>query len=171
MAFAHAVPPAEPHRGVDRSSFRGPGVIAPPPLIYLVGLALGFGLEALLPSPALPGVVRWVLGTALLALAVALGGAFVSSFQRARTPIDVRKPARTLVTEGPFRLSRNPGYVAMVLAYAGTALITGTLWTFATLVPTLVVVDRGVIRREERHLEKRFGEEYRRYKARTRRWL
>jgi protein-S-isoprenylcysteine O-methyltransferase Ste14 len=68
-------------------------------------------------------------------------------------------------------LSRNPGYLGMALAYAGIAVLSGALWVLVPLVPILIVVDRGVIAREERYLEARFGEEYRRYKGGTRRWL
>jgi protein-S-isoprenylcysteine O-methyltransferase Ste14 len=59
----------------------------------------------------------------------------------------------------------------MALAFAGIAVLSGALWALLALVPTLIVVDRGVISREERYLEGKFGEEYRRYKAQTRRWL
>jgi protein-S-isoprenylcysteine O-methyltransferase Ste14 len=59
----------------------------------------------------------------------------------------------------------------MALAYAGIAVLTGALWVFVALIPTLLAIDRGVIQREERYLESRFGEQYLRYKARVRRWL
>jgi protein-S-isoprenylcysteine O-methyltransferase Ste14 len=147
-----------------------PGVIAPPPAIYAAALATGFGLEALLPSASLPGL-RWPLGGALLLAGLALAASFFSAFRRARTPIDVRRPTTSLVTTGPYRLTRNPGYLSLALIYAGIAVVTGALWTLALLVPALVLVDRGVIRREERYLEAKFGDEYRRYKRRARRWL
>jgi len=148
-----------------------PGVIAPPPLVYLAGLAMGFGLEALLPSVSLPGVGVWPVGTVLVVAGLALARAFLAAFRRARTPVDPRKPTTTIVTTGPYRLSRNPAYLAMALVYAGIAVLTGTLWAFATLVPTLLVVDRAVIRREERYLFAKFGDEYGRFKAGTRRWI
>ena len=76
-----------------------------------------------------------------------------------------------LVTSGPYRLSRNPGYLGMALAFAGISLMTSAVWSLASLVPTLALIEFGVIRREERYLERTFGAEYRDYKARTRRWL
>jgi protein-S-isoprenylcysteine O-methyltransferase Ste14 len=75
------------------------------------------------------------------------------------------------VTSGPYRLSRNPGYLGLALVYAGIAILSGALWALATLGPTLIVVDRGVILPEERYLSRRFGEEYSCYRRRTRRWL
>jgi protein-S-isoprenylcysteine O-methyltransferase Ste14 len=148
-----------------------PGVIAPPPLVYLAGLAIGFGLEALLPSISLPGAVAWPAGTVLVIAGLALARSFLAAFRRARTPVDPRKPTTTIVTTGPYRLSRNPAYLAMALIYVGITVLTGALWAFAALVPALLVVDRAVIRREERYLERKFGDEYRRFKARTRRWI
>ena len=156
---------------IDAADRDAPGVIAPPPLIYLAGLGIGFGLDALLPSASLPDALGTALGCLLLAAGLVLAGSFVSAFRRAHTPVDPGKATTAIVTTGPYRLSRNPGYLAMALAYAGIAVLTETLWAFVALLPTLILIDRGVIKREERYLERKFGEDYLRYKARTRRWL
>jgi protein-S-isoprenylcysteine O-methyltransferase Ste14 len=148
-----------------------PGVIAPPPLIYLAGLGIGFGFDALLPSASFPGWLTWSLGSVLLLSGLVLAASFVRAFRRAGTPVNPGESATTLVTTGPYRLSRNPGYLGMALGYAGIAILSGALWVLALLAPTLFLIDRGVIRREERHLERRFGEQYLRYKGRTRRWI
>jgi protein-S-isoprenylcysteine O-methyltransferase Ste14 len=148
-----------------------PGVIAPPPLIYLAGLGIGFGLDALLPSASLPGWLAWSLGSVLLLGGFALAVSFVRAFRRAGTPVNPGESATTLVTTGPYRLTRNPGYLGMTLGYAGIAVMSDALWVLVPLVPTLLLIDRGVIRREERHLERSFGEQYTRYRARTRRWI
>jgi len=147
------------------------GVIAPPPLLYLAGLAVGFGLAALLPAASVPGPVCWPVGGLLAIAGIGLARWFFGALGRARTPVDPYQPTTALVTTGPYRLSRNPAYVALALGYAGTAILAGTLWPFVSLVPALMLIDRGVIAREERYLERRFGDDYRRYKAQTRRWL
>jgi protein-S-isoprenylcysteine O-methyltransferase Ste14 len=147
------------------------GVIAPPPLLYLAALAVGFGLDALLPSPDLSRAVAWSLGGAVLIVGLCLSAWFFVTFRRAGTPVDVRKPAEALVTAGPFRFSRNPGYLSLTLIYVGIALVASVLWAFVSLAAILVVVQEGVIKREERYLARRFGEPYLRYKQRTRRWL
>ena len=147
------------------------GVIAPPPLIFVTGLGLGLALEALLPGSEVPAAVRWVLGPALLLLGLALALSFVRVFERAGTAVEPWKPTTAIVTDGPYRFSRNPGYLGMALAYIGIALLADALWPLATLVPTLAVVTWGVIVREERYLERLFGEEYAAYKARVRRWI
>jgi protein-S-isoprenylcysteine O-methyltransferase Ste14 len=146
-------------------------VIAPPPLIYLIGLAVGFGLELLLPSARLPAAVTWGAGGVLAVAGALLARSFFRALGNAGTPISPYRATTRLVTSGPYRISRNPGYLGMTLGYAGTALLFGALWPFATLVPTLIAVDRGVIAREERYLEHAFGDEYRQYKRRTRRWI
>jgi protein-S-isoprenylcysteine O-methyltransferase Ste14 len=156
---------------MEESGRDAPGILAPPPLIYLGGLGLGFLLEALLPSFDVPAAIAWPVGGALIVAGVALARAFFAALRGAGTPVDPYSTTTALVTSGPYRLSRNPGYLGMALAYAGIALLTETLWAFASLAVVLVVIDRGVIAREERYLEGKFGDEYRRYRERTRRWL
>ena len=153
------------------SSGETAGVIAPPPLIFLAGLGLGFALEALLPSADVPTAVSLVVGIPLLAVGIALQSSFIVAFRRRRTPIRPDRPTATIVTTGPYRFTRNPAYLGMTSIYAGIAVCSGALWPLATLIPTLIVVDRFVIAREERYLERRFGAEYTTFKARVRRWL
>ncbi|HEY2651909.1 MAG TPA: isoprenylcysteine carboxylmethyltransferase family protein [Solirubrobacteraceae bacterium] len=148
-----------------------PGVIAPPPLIYIVGLAVGFGLEALLPSASLPPALSWSLGGALLLAGLVLSVSFFRAFRRADTPANVYKATTVIVTTGPYRVSRHPAYLALALIYVAITFLTGALWTLVPLPAVLIVVDRGLIAPEERYLERKFGHEYVRYEARTRRWL
>lgn len=147
------------------------GVVAPPPLIFLVGLALGFGLEALAPGADVPAAVRYLLGPLLLLAGGALNASFLASFHRAGTRIEPWEPTTAIVTTGAYRFTRNPGYLGMALIFAGIALLAGALWPLATLVPTIAVIDRGVIVREERYLNRQFGAEYAAYRARVRRWF
>jgi protein-S-isoprenylcysteine O-methyltransferase Ste14 len=147
------------------------GVIAPPPLIFLGGLGLGFALEALLPGSSVPGAVRWI-GGGLLALAgLALLASFNALFQRRGTAVEPWKPTTAIVTSGPYRFTRNPAYLGMAFIYVGIALLGDALWALAPLPLVLVLIDRGVIAREERYLERRFGEEYVGYKRSVRRWI
>ena len=147
-----------------------PGVIALPPLIYLAGLAVGFGLEAILPSADVPLPLR-LLGAALIVAGILLQGSFIALFRRAGTNVDPYKPTTAIVTNGPYRITRNPGYLGFALIYTGIALVASALWPLLTLIPVLAIVDRGVIAREERYLEGKFGAEYTGYKARVRRWV
>ena len=146
------------------------GVIAPPPLIYLGFLGLGFALEALLPGADLPAWAQW-LGAAVIVLGVALLVSFERAFKRAGTDANPYRPSSALATDGPYRFTRNPGYLGMAITYVGITLAAAAPWALSMLVPAVLVIRYGVIAREERYLERRFGEEYARYTRTTRRWL
>ena len=147
------------------------GVVAPPPLIYLGGLAVGFALEALLPGTSVPAAVRWVLGGRSARRWRGLLGSFNTAFQRKGTAVEPWKPTTAIVTTGPYRLTRNPAYLGMALVYIGIALLADALWVLVPLPVVLLIIDRMVIAREERYLERKFGQEYLDYKGRARRWI
>lgn len=146
-------------------------VIAPPPLIYLGALGMGFGLEAVVGTGSLPSTVAVPAGAAAIIAGTGLLGSFVSAFRRARTPIDPYTPSQALATDGPYRLTRNPAYLGMALTCAGIALVSNSLWALVPLPVAIAIIDRGVIAREERYLERRFGTPYVDYKRRVRRWI
>jgi len=106
---------------------------------------------------------------------MSVGGAlivwFVRTMLQAKTAINARKPATTLVTEGPFQLSRNPGYLGMAATYTGLALLLNALSAVMALPVVLWVVTHFVVEREESYLNERFGSEYRDYQERVPRWL
>src|SRR5215475_2981248 len=156
----------------DSGDSRGiAGVIAPPPLIFLGFLALAAVLEAVVPTPAtdLFPYIRYVAGTVLFTLIIGVAG--VQGLRASGTNISTDLPATALVVDGIYRWSRNPLYLAMTLAYVGLAIAAGSVWAIMLLIPLLVVMNIGVISREERYLEREFGDAYRAYKSRVRRWL
>jgi protein-S-isoprenylcysteine O-methyltransferase Ste14 len=148
-----------------------PGVLAPPPLFYAIALGVGLLLEWALPVAALATGPALALGLALFALGAALGIWFLITFVRAKTPIDVSKPTARIVTWGPFRFSRNPGYLSLTIMYAGLAIAAKSVWALTLLPVVGHLVRHTVIEREERYLERKFGDEYLGYKTRTRRWI
>ena len=93
------------------------------------------------------------------------------TIEKAGTPIRTDRPVPRLVTDGPFRYTRNPGYLGLTMLYAGIAVLRNSLWAILLLPLVLYVIQRQVIGREERYLERTFGEEYLAYKARVRRWV
>ena len=147
------------------------GVMIPPPLVYGAGLLIGLGLDYLWPLALLPDRGGYPVAFFLLAASGALIVWVLVAFRKARTSIDLRKPTTALVTTGPFRLSRNPAYVSLSLLYVSIGIGTGGVWTLGMIVPVLVAMHVTVILREERYLEGKFGEDYRRYKVSVRRWL
>ena len=112
-----------------------------------------------------------VLGAAVLAAGAVLSVAGVAQVVRHRTTIVPHQAVSTLVTTGVYRLSRNPMYTGLAVAYLGSALLAGTWWPLVTLPLALVVVRRAVIDREERYLTDRFDTAYAEFRTRTRRWL
>jgi len=146
-----------------------PGIRLPPPLIYLVPLFLGLMLDRRRHVPFLPQGVARGLGFSLLGSGAVLNGWFLRTIRKTDVPIRTDKPVRRLTTEGPFRYSRNPSYLAMI--YAGIASVRNSLWAILLLPLVVMVIQREVIGREERYLERSFGEEYLAYKDKVRRWV
>jgi len=148
-----------------------PGVIAPPPVIALAAILIGVGLHQLWPAGLLDGTARWALAAVLCIGALALAGASLIQFRRHKTHVDPYRPATTLLRSGPYRFTRNPIYVALVLLQAGIAVAADSAWILAMTVPALAVLHGGVVLREERYLAAKFGADYAAYRARVRRWL
>jgi protein-S-isoprenylcysteine O-methyltransferase Ste14 len=151
-----------------------PGVIAPPPLIALAALLLGLALDWLLPSFILRAVfffwTRLVIGAILIAAGAAMAIVAGRTFLQAGTTVDPRKPSLTLVTGGIFAWVRNPMYVGLLLLTAGLAIALASDWTLVLLVPVALILHFGVVTREERYLETKFGESYRVYRSKVPRY-
>lgn len=145
-----------------------------PPVLFGGGLAAGFLLKWLVPvhlvPPSLEGPVC-IAGSALALLGLAFGGWALGTFLKAGTTPHPNHPVSALVTWGPYRVSRNPMYAGLSAGVVGIALVANTPWLLAALPLVWSALSRLVIDREESYLERKFGEEYRAYKARTRRWF
>jgi protein-S-isoprenylcysteine O-methyltransferase Ste14 len=160
---------AKPEAAAPKASTSG--IRVPPPLYYVAGFLVGVALELIFPTNWPPFGIR--LAATLLAGGawLALDGAAMVSFRRAGTSMVPMNPTTALVTSGPYRFTRNPMYLGMAFLYVAFAFAFGVIWALAFLPPVLVIVDRLVIAREEPYLEREFGQAYRDYKARVRRWL
>jgi protein-S-isoprenylcysteine O-methyltransferase Ste14 len=149
-----------------------PGVIARPPLLYLSSLILGLALDFAAPIRlADDPTPQHVAGGLLLVAGIGLMTVAMRRFRAAGTNVPTYLPAEALVIAGPYRFSRNPIYVAMTSIYLGIALLLGNGWMLLIAIPLLVTMRYGVVAREERYLEGKFGDPYRDYKRRVRRWL
>lgn len=146
------------------------GVIAPPPVIFGIALAAGLLLGRSGAVGRNDACARGA-GAGALVAGVVLGASAVASLKRAGTNLRPDRPSTALVTSGPFRFTRNPAYVAASAIYIGIALTVRSLPALAFLPIALVVLERGVVEREERYLERRFGDAYRAYRAATPRWF
>jgi protein-S-isoprenylcysteine O-methyltransferase Ste14 len=153
------------------------GVIARPPLLFLAALLLGFALDHVLalpfPVPRI-GPAHWIgaiLAGLLIIIGVAVFATGIRNFSRAETPVEGTKPPRALVTTGIHGWSRNPIYLGMFPVYGGIGLMVRSPWILILILPLALTIRYGVVAREEGYLERRFGDTYREYKARVRRWL
>jgi len=150
------------------------GVIARPPLLFLAALLIGFVLDRLLRLPfPIPGIdlVDWIIGGSLILIGLALAAAGIRNFSWAGTPVQGTKPTRALVTTGIHGWTRNPIYLGMFLIYGGIGVAARSPWILMLTLPLAITIRYGVVAREEAYLERRFGDAYRDYKARARRWV
>ena len=163
----------KPGENTNGANARAVRVLAPPPLIYLAYLAVGVALHYLwFQLPIFPlGWMEHAVGWPLFGLGFLLLLWASRIFSRSGEDVRIEKPTNALVTSGPFRFSRNPIYVGLSLAYISLSLIFNSYWPISLLPLALITMHYGVIQREEAYLEGLFGQDYRDYKARVRRWL
>ena len=145
------------------------GVIAPPPLIALATLVIGVVGDWLLPLNALASVLNWPARIGIGAALLLAGGALVvvgeQAFKQVGTNVKPWRPSLALATTGIYAHLRNPMYVGAILILTGLAAALASDWMAILLLPTALLLHFGVVRREERYLDAKFGEDYRRYKA------
>jgi protein-S-isoprenylcysteine O-methyltransferase Ste14 len=138
-------------------------------LTYLIGAGLQYAWPPHLATVALPGVS--IIGGVLFGIGAAIAGWGLLTFRRARTTTVPGSVSSQLVTWGPYRFSRNPMYVGLVLAYLGEAGILRQVWPMFLLPLTVAYMNWVVIPVEEGKLKEVFGEAYEQYRARVRRWM
>ena len=145
----------------------------PPPLVMLIAAALMWTLHHWLPLGHLIDFPWNYLGVLPAAIGRVITVAAGNRFRQARTTFDAFRPgdASSLVTDGVFRVSRNPMYFGFALLTLGLAILVDSAWMLLALPISLVLIDRFAITREERYLERKFGEEYLNYKRSVRRWI
>ena len=147
-------------------------VIIRPPLAWGLVVIAGLALNWLVPLPFLPADLPagW-LGGAVFVLALALVAWAIVTITRAGSNVPTNLPTTTIVESGPYRFTRNPIYLGMLVGLIGFAIAFDNLWLLMMLVPFALVIRFGVVAREEAYLDRKFGDIYRSYRARVRRWL
>jgi len=159
----------EPGRTATASD--NPGVAILPPILYGGTFVIVLVLQWIWPLKIVRQPIVFWLGLVLSVVALGIGAWGRRTMHSAGTNISPLKPANSLVIAGPFRFSRNPLYVAITLLYVGLTLLLNSWWGAVLLVPMLIVLHFGVVRREERYLERKFGERYTEYRSQVRRYL
>ena len=143
-----------------------------PPIALLLALAAGLALNWFYPLPFVPaGALHVWIGAAIFALGLALAAWAIVTFRAAGTRVETYKPTTAIVEGGPYRLTRNPIYSGMFAGLTGLAVAFNSLWLLAALAAFIAIIRFGVVAREEAYLERKFGDAYRAYKSRVRRWL
>src|SRR6266700_6698843 len=147
-------------------------VIIRPPLAWGLAVIAGLALNWLVPLPFLPADLPagW-LGAMVFVLALALVAWAIITITRAGSNVPTNLPTTTIVESGPYRFTRNPIYLGMFLGLMGLAIAFDNLWLMIMLVPFALVIRYAVVAREEAYLERKFGDVYRGYCVRVRRWL
>jgi protein-S-isoprenylcysteine O-methyltransferase Ste14 len=146
-------------------------VIAPPPLIFGVPLAVALYESRSNPLALMEPRVAMIAGGAIILVGLVFMLAAVIQLRRARTALMPYRPTTAIVERWPYSFSRNPIYLAMAIVYIGISIFFNTIWPFLLLPLIMLVMHRGVIEREERYLEQKFGSQYVDYRLRVRRWL
>ena len=148
-----------------------PGVPIAPPLLFVLPILALIPIEWFCPTSFAQGAVRWVSGSLFFVFGVALNiSGFFTQRHAGTDPIPFN-PTTRIVTRGLYRYTRNPMYIGFALWTFGIAILADSLWMLAAVPVGLVLTDLLIVRREEAYLERKFGEEYLRYKREVRRWV
>ncbi|WP_413044321.1 methyltransferase family protein [Pseudomonas sp. YJ42] len=147
------------------------GVMLPPPLIYLFFVACAWGLAQWMPLALPEHELSRYAGWVSIAVGIVLMLWAALTMFRQRTTINPYGKPSSLLQIGPFRFSRNPIYLADTLIYCGIGLLLNSLWPWLLLPLLIRCMQRTVIVHEEHLLTRTFGDEYRAYRRRVRRWL
>lgn len=142
-----------------------------PPVHFAIALIAGFILRQIAPLAMSGSFASEVVGATLVAFAIFVEVWAAFTMRGGDTAILPNRPARHLITRGPFRFTRNPIYLGYILTLVGCGLVTSDAWFFIAAIVTVMVMTMISIRREEMHLLARFGAEFERYCRRTPRWL
>jgi protein-S-isoprenylcysteine O-methyltransferase Ste14 len=147
-------------------------VIVRPPIAWALAVLVGLTLQWVVSLPFMPASVPagWI-GGIVFVLALALFAWAIATMTRAGSNVPTNLPTTTIVETGPYRFTRNPIYLGMFLGLVGLAIAFDSLWLLVMLVPFTLAIRYGVVAREEAYLERKFGDAYRQYRARVRRWV
>jgi protein-S-isoprenylcysteine O-methyltransferase Ste14 len=150
-----------------------PGVVIFPPLLFAICVVCGVIAHVICPyrPVQLPWMARAGGAAALCALGLSLATWGKRTMEAAGTNVRPDRPALAIVEGGPFAFVRNPLYLSLIVLHLGIGVALASPAFLVFVVPLALVLHFGVVLREERYLESKFGDAYRRYKERVRRWL
>ncbi len=142
-----------------------------PPVIFIVALVTGFGIDLIYPLPTMPLGLQLGVGVATVIVGVLLIRSSMACIERAGTTYNPFSASTTLVTGGIYRYTRNPGYLGLAVIQLGLALMYDSPWILLATIVAVIVINQFVIKLEEEKLSRAFGNEYQNYLTRVRRWV
>jgi protein-S-isoprenylcysteine O-methyltransferase Ste14 len=142
-----------------------------PPALTLIHVALAFLLTWFIPLPLMVPPILQSAGFLLALIGFLLGVGALLAFRGARTTLDPHGSVSRLVTSGVYRFTRNPISLGFILMLAGILLNVGSYWGILLAPALVILLSRLIIEREEEYLAQKFGDEYRSYKSKVRRWI
>lgn len=150
-----------------------PGVYIPPPLIYILIFLFGLFLQKKISINDFVFHLQTtkIVGISLLVISLFFLITSLQKFFQTKNTLILIKPASSLQTNGIYKLSRNPMYVGLAIIYLGITCFIGNWWNIILFPVLLLIIHEYIINREEQYLNRRFGQEYRNYKSKVKRWL
>jgi protein-S-isoprenylcysteine O-methyltransferase Ste14 len=151
-----------------------PDVVVFPPLVPVAILVLSVVMQRLAPLHLLAAIgstPRMIAGVIVAAAGVLVAVNGGRALTRRHTNVNPSLPTLALATDGIFRFTRNPMYVGGMTVLAGIALISALDWLVLLMIPAAFVLHHGIVSREEQYLLRKFGDEYRNYRAKAPRYL
>ena len=146
-------------------------VITQPPVIYLGSILLGWLINKVFPMTISSGTwFKWV-GVIFILIAIIIIALSRREFIKVNTSIRPDKSTTAIITTGPYKVSRNPLYTSLTLFHIALGIVFNNLWILFMVIPAIIMIVLGVITKEEKYLENKFGQQYLDYKSSVRRWF
>lgn len=142
-----------------------------PPLPCLIGLLVGLACDWLWPWPIVRYMFALPLGILLIGVMIVISIGTNKAFKLHATPPDPSEETSAIIDTGPFKYSRNPVYLAVVILQVALGFVFNNTWIVLFAIPAMIMIHYVVVLGEEAYLEAKFGDKYLRYKSQVRRWI
>ena len=146
-------------------------VMIPPPVIYLGLILLGWLINKIIPLTISSTIwLKWI-GVLFILIATIIIALSRREFIKVNTSIRPDKSTTAIISTGPYKISRNPLYISLTLFHVAISIVLNNLWILFMVIPAIIMIVFGVITKEEKYLENKFGQQYLDYKSSVRRWF
>ncbi|MBC8196401.1 MAG: isoprenylcysteine carboxylmethyltransferase family protein [Candidatus Marinimicrobia bacterium] len=156
---------------MEKNNDKGAGVKFPPPIVQLIWIIIGFTIQNYKPISLGFNQMAQYLGLLIIGIGISLLLHIHQKFKNAKTNIKPRKPTTNIITTGIYAYSRNPIYLAFNFFSIGLGVFYDNIWVLISIFPSMTFIYFIAIKKEEKYLEKIFGNEYIEYKKSVRRWV